>query len=278
MSEDYSSWVGRSRTRHAPVDQSDLSRLAAVLDFAEAPTATRPTWHWACFPDPARQSRLGPDGHPLRGDFLPPITAPRRMFASADIQMSAPLEAGQATVLVETIASVETRTGRTGALTFVGLDRTFEQAGTVCIRERQTFVYREADGGPWRKPAPSSSEHQPQWRDARSADTPMLFRYSAATFNSHRIHYDRDYAVGEEGYPGLVVHGPLLATLLAESVSVRFPDARMQRFAFRASRPIFEGETFFVCGRLDGAVAALWIEADDGGVAMTARAELALAK
>lgn len=274
MSQDYSAWVGRSRGRTQTLDRSDLARLAAVLDVEPTPDV-RPTWHWACFPDIAPQSRLGPDGHPRRGDFLPPIAAPRRMFAAADMAVLGPLQAGCETEVVETIGSVDTKAGRTGPLVFVTLDRDFRQEGASRLTERQTFVYREAETGPWRAPTPAPAEQTPQWRETRTADPTLLFRYSAATFNSHRIHYDRAYATGEEGYPGLVVHGPLLATLLVESVVGQGAGRGLARFAFQARRPIFEGEPFHVCGRFDEARASLWIEAHDGGVAMTARAELA---
>ncbi len=271
---DYSAWIGATRRTIRTLDRSDLVRMAAVLDIEATPDHARPTWHWACFPDIAPQARLGPDGHPRRGDFLPPVTAPRRMFAAADIRFLAPLEVGEDTEIVETIASAETKVGRSGALTFIGLDRSFSQDGRLRLQERQTFVYREAEPGAWRAPSPAPPEREAQWRRTHAADAAMLFRYSAATFNSHRIHYDRDYALHEEGYPGLVVHGPLLATLLAESLQAEHPDLTLTRFAFQARRPIFEGQTFDVCGRVDGDTAELWVTADDGGVAMTARAEL----
>lgn len=272
---DYSPWIGKARRSVRRLDRSDLARMAAVLDVDVVPDTVWPTWHWACFPDIAPQARLGHDGHPRRGEFLPPVTAPRRMFAAADMSVLAPLEAGKDTEIVETIASAETKVGRTGALTFIGLDRAFIQGGRPRLNERQTFVYREAETGPWRPPSPTPPDHAAQWSHARSADAVLLFRYSTATFNSHRIHYDRAYAMGDEGYPGLVVHGPLLATLLVESLRAEQPARVLTRFAFQARRPIFDGQTFHVCGRVDGDVAQLWITADDGGVAMTARADLA---
>src|SRR5690606_15324857 len=134
------------------LDKSDLVRMAAVLDFETPPDQARPTWHWACFPDIARQSRIGEDGHPRRGDFLPPVAAPRRMFASSDLVFLAPLVAGEDTEIVETIASAEAKAGRTGPLIFISLDRAFSQGGRLHLTERQTFVYREAEAGPWRAP------------------------------------------------------------------------------------------------------------------------------
>ncbi|MET3664751.1 hypothetical protein [Caulobacter sp. 1776] len=259
-------WIGRQRRRTAVLATSDLARLAAVLDRPEAPDVVPPAWHWACLAEPVRRSDLGLDGHPRRGLFLPPIEAPRRMFAAAEMTFPGPLISGQETEVVETIAGVTEKPGASGPLAFVTLDRTFGQQGEVRVAERQTIVYTAAP------PAPRAPDLEPlppaDWRRETATDPALLFAFSAATSNSHRIHYDQAYATGVEGYPGLVVHGPLIALLLLEIL----PPRPLTRFAFRAVKPAFAGETIVAKGRLVDGGAELWAEAG-GAVLMRARAE-----
>ncbi|WP_299002723.1 hypothetical protein [uncultured Caulobacter sp.] len=262
----YADWVGRQRRRTAVLEASDLARLAAVLDRPAPPAEVPPAWHWACLAEPIRRSDLGPDGHPRRGLFLPPIEAPRRMFAAADMTFTGPLLPGQETELVETIGNVEEKAGGSGALTFVTVDRIFSQGGETRVSERQTIVYTAAP------PAPRTPEADPPqaaaWRRETITDPALLFAFSAATTNSHRIHYDQDYATGVEGYPGLVVHGPLIALLLLEAMPVR----PLKRFSFRALKPAFCGETIAALAAPTNAGAELWAESG-GAVLMRARAE-----
>lgn len=234
---------------------SDLARLAAVLDRAEAPTKVPPAWHWACLAQPVRRSDLGPDGHPRRDPSLPP----RRMFAASDLRFMKPLHAGVETELVETVASTEQKTGTSGPLTFVTLDRTFSQNGAPCVSERQTIVYTAAPPAP-RTPGPPSPPAD--WSLETPTDPVLLAAFSAATSNTHRIHYDQAYATGIEGYPGLVVHGPLIALLLLEAM----PQRPLTRFSFRALSPAFVGETIMAQGRLVDGGAELW--AQTGGVVL----------
>ena len=270
---DYTAWIGRSRRREARLSSGDIARLAAALDRPAPPATVPPAWHWATLLDAVRQSAIGPDGHPERGDFLPPIPLPARMFAGADMTFEAPLALDTPTALTETIESIDEKTGRAGALIFVRLARALSQGGADCVREVQTIVYRDAGATP--AAAPQPSEVKAQWRDTVTPDPVLLFRFSAATFNSHRIHYDRAYAEGVEGYPGLVVHGPLIAIRLLEALHAQTGYAPLVAFRFRALRPLFDTAPFSVCGRIDGAVAELWAEAHDGGVPMTASATLA---
>ena len=270
---DYTAWIGRSRRREARLSAGDIARLAAVLDRASPPVTVPPAWHWATLLDAVRQSAIGPDGHPERGDFLPPIPLPARMFAGADMSFAAPLALDTPTALTETIEAIEEKTGRAGALTFVRLARELSQTGSPCVREVQTLVYRDAGATP--PAAPKPSEIEARWRETIMPDPVLLFRFSAATFNSHRIHYDRAYAQGVEGYPGLVVHGPLIAIRLLEALHQQTEHAPLVAFRFRALRPLFDTAPFAVCGRIDGNAAELWAEAPDGGVAMTASATLA---
>jgi 3-methylfumaryl-CoA hydratase len=258
-------WIGRQRRRTAILAASDLARLAAVLGRPEVPDAVPPAWHWACLAEPVPRADLGPDGHPRRGLFLPPIKAPRRMFAAADLRFTKPLHYGLETELVETIAGIEEKPSASGPLTFVSVDRAFSQAGEVRVTERQTIVYTAAPPparAPDTEPSPTAD-----WSHETATDPVLLFAFSAATSNSHRIHYDQAYATQVEGYPGLVVHGPLIALLLLEAMPAR----AVKGFAFRALKPAFADETIMARGRLVDGGAELWAESG-GVVLMKARA------
>lgn len=256
----HAAWIGRQRRKTALLEASDLARLAAALDRPAPPVEVPPAWHWACLAEPLPRSDLGPDGHPRRGLFLPPIEAPRRMFAAAEMTFTGALQAGAETELVETIANVEDKRGASGPLTFVTLDRVFSQTGSARVTERQTIVYTAA------APAPRTTDADPppaaDWSRDTATDPVLLFAFSAATSNSHRIHYDLDYATRVEGYPGLVVHGPLIALLLLEAM----PAKPLKRFSFRAMKPAFGGETITAQGRFSGDGAELW--ATHGGVTL----------
>lgn len=262
----HADWIGRQRRRTAALHASDLARLAAVLDRPTPPAEVPPAWHWACLAEPVRRSDIGPDGHPRRGLFLPPIAAPRRMFAAADMTFSGPLRPGVETELVETVANVEEKAGVSGPLSFVTVDRALRQAGEVRVAERQTIVYAAAPPSP--RTAEPVRPPPGDWSRATPTDPALLFAFSAATSNSHRIHYDQEYATGVEGYPGLVAHGPLIALLLLEAMPAR----RLTRFSFRALKPAFVGETIEARGRLADGGAELWAETG-GAVLMKARAE-----
>ncbi|WP_297506252.1 hypothetical protein [uncultured Caulobacter sp.] len=257
-------WVGRQRRRTAVLAETDLARLAAVLD-RPTPSEVPPAWHWACLAEPVARADLGPDGHPRRGLFLPPIEAPRRMFAAAEMRFLGPLRPGQDTELIETIAGVEEKAGASGPLTFVTLERVYSQAGAARVTERQTIVYTAAPPAP-RAPdgeAPPAAD----WSVETATDPVLLFAFSAATANSHRIHYDLDHATKIEGYPGLVVHGPLIALLLLGAMPAR----PLTGFSFRALKPAFADETITARGRMVNGGAELWAEAG-GAVLMRARA------
>ena len=240
---------------------SDLARLAAVLDRPDVPAEVPPAWHWACLAKPVRRSDLGPDGHPRRDPSLPP----RRMFAAADMTFSAPLRAGVETECVETIAAVEEKAGSSGPLTFVTLDRTFSQAGEIRVTERQTIVYTAAP--PMPRSPDAEAPPRADWTRETPTDPVLLFAFSAATSNSHRIHYDQAYTTQVEGYPDLVVHGPLIALLLLEAMPAR----PIARFSFRALKPAFVGETLAAHGRPVDDGAELWATTG-GAVLMKAKA------
>jgi 3-methylfumaryl-CoA hydratase len=262
--------IGRQDIRREVCDVEALRKFAAATGAA---TSVETDWpalgHWAFFLDAPPLGGLGVDGHPARGDgVLPAITLPRRMFAAGVIEFTSPLELGTAAQLTSTLADVKARTGSAGDLVFVELDRVITQAERVRVRERRTLVYRGP--GETKRAAPASRDPGA----ALETWTPTeveLFRFSAATFNAHRIHYDRDYAQCEEGYPDLVVHGPFTAAKLCGLAGRRAPDKAMRRFAFRATAPLFVHETIRLLeGDLAGELRAL---GPDGRVAMTATAE-----
>lgn len=260
--EDWRSAIGREDVAAQGLDPSALRRFA--LAVGQSAESVPPLGHWAFFlPQPA-DDQIGEDGHPKRGDFLPPVTLPRRMFAASDIAFETPLAIGQAACLVSTIANVQHKSGRSGDLVFVTVERALEQEGTIRVRERQSYVYREAGAAvPMPEPADEDLTGK-RW----TPDPVHLFRFSAATFNAHRIHYDRDYASRVEGYPSLVIHGPFTASKLAELAA---RDGTLARFTFRAQAPLFEGQPVFLQrGDEQGAYRAVRA---DGAVAMTASAE-----
>ncbi len=272
-------WIGRSETREDHVTAGTLGRMAALLDREpsewRAGTPVPELWHWAyCLPS-ERQSGLGADGHPARGGFLPPTEFPRRMWAGSKLQFLRPLPAGAAITRRSTIADVVRKEGRTGALVFVTVQHELCDAQGVLIAEQQDIVYRDAPR-PGETGSTAASPEKPQWRRMIEPTETLLFRYSALTFNSHRIHYDRPYAQEQEGYAGLVVHGPLIATLLVDLVHREIPGARLSSFEFRGVRPLLDTAPFEVCGRRgeDGAI-SLWAQDREGRLATRASAVLA---
>ena len=269
----FDDWIGRTRNRRAAITQADMARLAAVFDWPEGPSLVPPGWHWAALTETMRQSDIGTDGHPARGGFLPPIPSPLRMFAASRMAFDHPLLCDAPTELVETITGVHEKSGRTGPLTFLTVERRLRQRDRLCVKEVQSIVYRHRT--PYAPSKPSPASITPHWRIRITPDPVLLFRFSAATFNSHRIHYDRDYATRVEMYPALVVHGPLIALSLLEGLRKSIPGSQVKQFEFKALRPLFDNAPFEVCGVVDGDAVTLWAEAPDGGVAMSASARLA---
>jgi 3-methylfumaryl-CoA hydratase len=271
-------WVGREETATDEITATPLAALAATLDrdpVRPPPGTPIPLLaHWLYFLPLHRQSTLGDDGHAERGGFLPPIDLPRRMWAASRFRFLAPLRVGDAVQRVSTIAAITPKQGRAGPLVFVRVDHRIVTGDRVAIEESHDIVYRGAPGEAERAAPPAAAPGNAQWRREIRPDPVLLFRYSALTFNGHRIHYDRSYVTGVEGYPGLVVHGPLMGTLLIDALSREAPDKRITRYAFKALRPVFDTAPFFACGRRDGASATLWIADAQGGLCMEATAEL----
>ena len=237
------SWQGRTESIEDHITSAPMRALSATLDRSDADpthgTELPPLWHWLYFLPHHAQSEIGVDGHAKRGGFLPPVPLPRRMWAGGRLHWHAPLKVGDAVKRTSTILSVTHKTGRTGDLLFVVVKHDIHNASGLCVSEEHDIVYRPAAQKGELSPAPILAPQKSKWQRDVMPDAVLLFRYSALTFNGHRIHYDRSYVTEEEGYPGLVVHGPLIATLLVDLVR-RNTDRKMQSFEFKALRPTFE--------------------------------------
>ncbi len=269
-----SRWVGREQRLADALDPAQARRMQMTLDedATLAPgDALPPLWHWIYFLETAPMRRLGRDGHPARGGFLPPVALPRRMWAGGRMTFPGDLPVGAAAEKVSTIRAVAPKSGRSGSLCFVTVGHEILADGRVAVSEEQDIVFREdpAPGAP--RPAAPAAPEGAVWRETVTPSTTLLFRYSALTFNGHRIHYDRDYAREVEGYPALVFHGPLTATLLCRFGLARLGASRPARFAYRGAAPLFDDRPFTLCGKPDGAGgASLWAETPEGGLAMSA--------
>jgi 3-methylfumaryl-CoA hydratase len=273
--ETFDAWVGRSDESTDRVTATPVRLMQAMLDAADPdtlPSRLPPLWHWLYFLPAGRQSNIGPDGHPERGGFLPPVTLPRRMWAGGRLQFLQPLGVGEAIRRVSTIKSIQGKSGRTGQLVFVTVQHEISGERGVAIREEHDIVYRDAPVPGATAPQPVAAPTDEQFGRIITPDPVLLMRYSALTFNGHRIHYDRPYVMQEEGYPGLVVHGPLIATLLMEALRAAHPDKVIGSFEFKAVSPLFDIAPFSVNGKLDGDIARLWARGPEGQLAMQASA------
>jgi 3-methylfumaryl-CoA hydratase len=270
--EHLKTWTGRQETLTDIVSPFPIAALAATLDRSPPEGALPPLWHWLYFLPRTPQSELGPDGHAKRGGFLPPVPLPRRMWAGGRLTFHAPLLAGDAVTRVSTIADVTAKSGRAGPLVFVLVRHEITGPQGLAVVEEHDIVYRDAPAPGEAAPAPRPAPENPAWRRDITADDVLLFRYSALTFNGHRIHYDRRYVTEVEGYPGLIVHGPLLATLLLDLVA-RNTTATVKSFNFRAVAPVFDTTAFAVCATpsTQGKI-RLWAQHQTGALAMEAEA------
>lgn len=274
----YVTWEGREEVAHDVASAATVAMLHAMLDRAGPSPAEGdplpPGWHWAFFAPRAPQSQLDEDGHPQRGAFLPPVPLPRRMWAGGRLRWHAPLKVGDALHRASRILAVRPKEGHSGQMVFVTVLHEIHGPQGLVITEEQDIVYRHAvvastTKGPNATRQPPGFE--PAWRRTVVPSPALLFRYSALTFNAHRIHYDRPFACDVEGYPGLVVHGPLQATLLLDLAIRHAPERLPQGFSFSARAPLFDGEVFAVCGTPEGeSHAVLWTEDHRGATAMRA--------
>jgi 3-methylfumaryl-CoA hydratase len=274
-------WVGRTEARTDTIRADVLERLAATLDYPPAPVndgdVAPPLAHWCHFLPHERQADIGPDGHPKRGGFLPPVhNLPRRMWAGGRLAFSAPLRAGIRLQRVSTIAKIKNTLGAAGDLVFVTVRHEIGEPGAAAIlTEEHDIVYRGMDGPAVKREVETAPRGE--WHRSLTPDAVLLFRYSALTFNGHRIHYDRDYVTKVEGYPGLIVHGPLTATLLMDLLRRSMPEARIKSFSFRGVSPLFDGKVLHLNGTppdADGKI-ALWASNHENKLAMRAEAKIA---
>ncbi len=267
--EAWRAWIGNVEVRDEVLDPESLRRFAAATGAdLDVERLTPSLAHWAFFLPVVPGGELGPDGHPRRGGFLPPVTLPRRMFAASDMTFGPPLRLAHAARMTSTITDVKHRSGKTGDLVFVEIERVIAQGAEPCVVERQTVVYRGEGAA---TPPVVPVEATPQAGEVLWTPGPVdLFRFSAVTFNSHRIHYDQPYASGVEGYPGLVVHGPFTAARLHAFAQAR-AGARLHAFAFRAVAPLFVDQPIrLTAGEGQGEVRAIRC---DGAISMTATAK-----
>jgi len=259
---DLNAWLGKSQVFHDRMDPGHASRIATTLsEVVPGQGDTLPAlWHWAYFLESIPLDMLGMDGHPARGAFLPPADNRNRMWAGGRVEFLAPLRVGIDAEKTSTVSAIQEKKGRTGSLLFVTVRHEVTQDGKLAISEEQDIVYREPSPPKLvgTEPAPAA-----QWKDRVDPSAVMLFRYSAVTFNGHRIHYDHPYVTQTEGYPGLVVHGPLIATLMCKAFRRAHPKATLRHLSYRGLRPLIAPTPFEVAGMVTGqGQASLWAEQD----------------
>ncbi|WP_353194241.1 FAS1-like dehydratase domain-containing protein [Pusillimonas noertemannii] len=273
-------WEGRTTEQHDVLTAAPIAALAATLDIErliQYPPSTLPScWHWLyCLPTP-RQSELASDGHAQKGGFLPPVPLPRRMWAGSRLSFLQPLPIGSAIRRRSSVMNVDAKHGRSGHLVFVLVRHELRSDAGLALIEEQDIVYREPPAPSSPAPTPELAPADAEWEQEIVPTDMLLFRYSALTFNTHRIHYSLPYCTEVENYPGLVVHGPLIATLLLELVTRQYPDKSLSAYSFRAVSPLFDTHPFFVCGKpsKNPSEIILWARSHTGNLAMTARVRL----
>ncbi|RUQ28741.1 MAG: acyl-CoA dehydrogenase [Candidatus Competibacteraceae bacterium] len=246
-------WVGRVEERYDRIDPTPVLAMARTLDdrdfMVKEGESLPELWHWLYFLPTVAQSDIGADGHPKKGGFLPPIALERRMWASSRLTFHQDLIVGKKIRKTSEILKVSEKQGKTGSMVFVTVQHSTYSEKGLAITEEQDIVYLPMPKI-FTPPPPNSVPETLQWREDYSVDPVLLFRFSALTFNAHRIHYDRNYVTEVEKYPGLVVHGPLQALLLMESAKKHNPGRKPASYSFRAVRPLFDFDRIAVCGQL----------------------------
>lgn len=279
MNKLHASYIDRTESATDLIAPSSAEALAATLDYDALPGdgTLPPLWHWILFRPTARQSLLAEDGHPVKGAFLPDLGLPRRMWAGGRLRFLSAIKIGATIERESRILNVEEKHGRTGKLGFVTVGHRLRSGGAVAIEEEQDIVFREPATPGMPAPSPTAATTASSWHRQLVPDEPLLFRYSALIFFAHRIHYDKPYARQVEGYPGLVVQGPLIATLLMDLLRRNRPDAQVLDFSFKALRPSFAGNMLNLRGQPseDGKTVELWSHDHEGWLTMSARATLA---
>jgi 3-methylfumaryl-CoA hydratase len=270
----FKEWIGQTETARQVAERWPILGLCAVLDKREAPGPGEPippAAHWTYFGPTVPQSQIGTDGHPERKGFLPPIVQPRRMWAASDITFSGEIHIGDLVTKTARIVDISEKEGKSGSLIFVNVDNRYHVDEQEVLSEIQTLVYRDHPGPGEAPPPAKAAPTDPAWSHRIDPDPVLLFRYSAVTFNAHRIHYDESYATREEGYPGIIVHGQLTATLLLDQFRMRFPDRPIRSFSFRAVKPLFSGHPFFLEGTEKGdGTYSLWARDETGALSLVA--------
>jgi 3-methylfumaryl-CoA hydratase len=268
-------WIGRERSVTDVITPRLAASLNAVLDLERAVDVDRPATagiHWCLAPDIVPMREIGPDGHPLRGGFLPPVPFPRRMWAGGELTYSGGFRIGDEVVRRSIIENVELKNGRSGELIFLTLRHLYSTPRGLVLEERQDIVYRRLESAPVEAEQKPASAEVADHSQVVKADPVLLFRYSAITFNGHRIHYDQPYVTGEEGYPDLVFHGPLQATLLLNLAADLHGGAMPDHFRFRSVRPLFAGGQISINGHVEPRETKLWVLDQNGVVTMKATA------
>ena len=278
--ESLKQWTGRTETAVDYVTVPAVHRLSATLDrddpFPKIGDPLPVGWHATLFPRVVRHSQIGPDGHPLRGDFLPPVPLPRRMFAGKRTTFVAPLQVGDEVHRVSVIQNVNIKDGRSGRMVFVTVKTDITSPRGLAITEEQDIVYRGEPDKNAPPPPPQPAPGRAVWTHEITPDPVMLFRYSALTFNGHRIHYDKPYVTGTEGYPDLVMNGGL-TTLLVYELARTHGSTPIRFMSSRNVRALFVNRRITLCGEpsADNRTAKLWAQDDSGALALTAEAEFA---
>jgi 3-methylfumaryl-CoA hydratase len=287
LSELLTAWTPEAAETTQTISAEPAVALSGLFDAEPAVTGPGdplpPLWHWLYFLERPARRELGPDGHPAAGRFLPPIPQRRRMFAGGRVSYDSPIRCGDEITRRNELVGWKVRQGRTGELLFVTVRSTFTRAGTAIATEEQDIIYRS--GAPTAPatptaPAPSSTPTTPAtptrpgppapWHRQMTADPVLLFRFSALTYNAHRIHYDAQYATAVEGHRGLVVHGPLLALLCLELPRQHQPQTPVTHVSFRARSTLFAGQPFTVSGGPDDGGCAMRVTGPDAVIALTA--------
>lgn len=273
------SWIGKEEVRSDIVTTVPVAAMRATLDIdspmPQVGEPVPPLWHWLYFLPLYRQSEVGPDGHAKRGGFLPPVPLPRRMWAGGRFKFISPLRVGDEIKRKSTITNVSQKIGRTGHLVFVTVLHEIHGPNGLALTEEHDIVYREEPNAESTPAQPAKPPTDPTHSEVIHPDDVLLFRYSALTFNGHRIHYDRRYVTEVEGYPGLIVHGPLIATMLAGLAVKSKPHQSLREFSFRSYSPVFDVAPFKVCCRpdQDPLTVIAWAETPEGHLAMQATAK-----
>ena len=270
-------WIGKTEFIEERASTGRAQGLAALLDKPDTPREGEPMGlmdHWCFFKPRVRQSDIGPDGHPKRGGFMPPVPLPRRMFGGFRTTYHKPLILGEMMRKEATIKAVQIKSGQTGTLVICTVSNRFSGESGLAIEEEHDFVYRDNSPKDAKEGSSNSGKTTVAPEDFEfsreiTPDPVMLFRYSACTFNGHRIHYDYKYVTEVEGYPGLIVHGPLIATFLMELSLANNPDRKVRSYTFQARSPLFENNSFTVAGKPSGGGSALWPITPDGRISAT---------